>query len=625
MSMRYSRANEDFETHFSQAAVGEIQRSAFTVTKQEITTFDAGQLVPIYCGEVLPNDEWNFDMPNAVIRQLTPQVPTMGEMFVDFYAFFVPNRVVNDSWKAVQGENYNGSWVANDVTLATLMTGVSPGPGATGVQFPVGSIADHYGIPTQEYIPISVLRQMHDLKFRGYVHIYNEYFRDQNYQPPIPISKLNVGQFFITDGQNAGGLGLLSTSVSLGQKSDGSVGAGAVSFALNGSSDNSSLFSFFPSSSGRLNIRSAPLTINKLHDYFTSVLPSPMKMNGQSVFVPASGRIQSVPVVTNSSLNASSLFPEGLRLGFSGGVPAAGTALGIGSDGRVMNTGTSATLSTSNLYPMNLHTLEGEVSGIGISVEDLRMSAAIQQYAETLARGGSRYRSIVKSFFGVEVDNPYDDIPSYIGHIRRNLDLYQTAQTSASQEGSTPQGNLAAFGYTSTGGHLFTQTFLEHGYVHVFACVRHRNVYTSYLSPDNFRLSALDFYNPTLATISEQPVYSRSINPFLQSQNIDDVFGYQEAWAEYRYELDTVSGQMRSMPDSMASQSLAVWNYSDLFDPSLVVATGNWMKSNSKEVLDRTLAVTTASGAPQFFGQFRFKIEKRRQMPVYSVPGLDII
>lgn len=625
--MRYSRASEDIETHFSQAAVGEIQRSAFTVPKQEITTFDAGELVPIYCGEILPNDEWNFDISNAVIRQLTPQVPTMGEMFVDFYAFFVPNRVVNDSWKAVQGENYNGSWVADDVTLATLMDGYLADPGFSGIKFPVGSLADHYGFPTQGYIPSSILAQMHDLKFRGYVHIYNEYFRDQNYQPPIPVTKLNIGAHFL--GPAAADLSLVGVIVQKGTSSDGSVGPGAVSHAVNGSASSPNTYTVGLVASG-LDIRNKPLTVNKLHDYFTSVLPSPMKMNGQSVFVPASGRLNSVPVVTGSD-NPNSVISglPGLKM-LSGNVPSAPletTSPIFGSGGVLIRSSAThdSSASSSALYPANLQTLGGEVTGIGISVEDLRMSAAIQQYAETLARGGSRYRSIVKSFFGVEVDNPYDDIPSYIGHIRRNLDLYQTAQTSASQEGSTPQGNLAAFGYTSTGGHLFKQTFLEHGYVHVFACVRHRNVYTSYLSADNFRLSALDFYNPTLATISEQPVYTRSINPFLQPKDIDDVFGYQEAWADYRYELDTVSGQMRSMPSDMADQSLAVWNYSDLFDASLVVATGDWMKSNSKAVLDRTLALTSETGAPQFFGQFRFKIEKRRQMPVYSIPGLDVV
>lgn len=442
---------------------------------------------------------------------------------------------------------------------------------------------------------------------------------------------MNVYQgFFDEHGDNTIRLGLTSSGASLSgstvpanQVPDGSFGPGAVAHSLQGAERTG-----YTSTIGslqlnqRFNALARPLKVNKLHDYFTTVLPSPQKAQS-SVFAPATGQISSVPVITGDVNNASSV---SLRFLNPDGASFANSQLFASSQGGDIDVAFRTSSSTPSgvsrdVIPANLQTAEGAtVTGLGISVDDLRMAAAIQQVYEISARGGSRYREIVQSFFGITADDPYSDIPKCLGHITRDLDLYQTAQTSASETGNTPQGNLAAFGYTATSGHLFENTFLEHGYVHIFAVVRHRNVYTSFLPRDNFRLNMLDFYLPPLANISEQPVYAREINPFAPNPN--DPFGYQEAWAEYRYEPDQVSGLMRTFPTG--SESLSVWNYADDFDSSLQISNANWLLSNSEEVLNRTLAVTS-SVSPQFKGEFRFHVDKDLPMPTYSVPGLDII
>lgn len=546
------------------------------------------------------------------------------------YAFFVPNRIVNDSWKAVEGENYSGSWTSNPVSLAPLKNVAT---GSTSI--PVGSVADYYGFPTQEPIPNSVLSLCHDLKFRGYVMIYNEFFRDQNYQAPIPMSYLNVYQGFLDPASSPiflDGKG----NVPLGSDvlSDGSYGAGAISHALYGSSlpDDTDTFVSPRDPINSFRATQSPLKANKLHDYFTSVLPSPQK-SSSPVFAPVTGslNIPAQPVSTVGNFELSGVHVPLLFRSASGAVPSA-TQLGLGKstsssgitlypNGLRPTTGTAPSDgAVQGLYPSNLSTTAttADVTGLALSVDDIRMASAIQQVYETLARGGSRYRSIVSSFFGIDVDDPFGDIPRLLGHISRDLDLYQTAQTSASEAGSTPQGNLTAFGYTSSNGHLCTHRFVEHGYLHVFAVVRHRNIYSSYLARDNFRLNMLDFYTPPLANISEQPVYTREINPFAPNNN--SVFGYQEAWAEYRYEPDQVSGYMRPGIDN----SLRLWTYADEFDPNLLIADSAFLLSNSQDVLDKTLAVTS-SVAPQFKASFKFIVDKTLPMPVYSVPGMDII
>lgn len=601
-------------TRFTAAPMADPEYSRMTADPVHLTTFNAGDVVPIYCAEVLPHDTFNIDM-DFVIRQNTLLNPTMGNMDVDFYAFFVPNRIVNSGWINVMGENTSGQWTAPEVQLAPLC-----GVNDVDTQVPVGSVADYYGFPTQGKIPVAILRQMNDLKFRGYLCVHNEYFRDQNFQPAVPFSKLNVYEgFFRPVGSTInfspstdapGGTLSLSSATS----ADGAPGGGSIVQALAGDGGKLSSSS---SLSGRLtswSALSAPLKANKHHDYFTSVLPSPQK--GLDVTFSFSDETLSAPVVGDNTLGLHSIGP-GYVLGnasqaFVNNNPLYAGVSGISAGNSSSNSPTLAT--RSNLYSrVDL----SEVSGI--SLTELRTGAAVQQVYEVLARGGSRYREVINSFFGLEVDNSFSDIPTYLGHFRRNLDLYQTAQTSASAEGSTPQGNLAAFGYTANSGNLINGfTAVEHGYIHIFAVVRHRNIYSSMLSRDNFRLGQLDFYLPQLANLSEQPVYTREINPFATST--DGVFGYNEAWAEYRYEPDRVSGYMRPG----ISGSLAVWNYADDFNSGLTFANGDFMKSNSQEVLDRTLAVTS-SVAPQLKAQFTFHVTKQRPMPTYSVPGLDII
>ena len=621
MSNYKQNAVSNGSTRFAAAPGSDVQFSKMTSNPRAWTSFNAGDIVPIYCAEVLPRDSFEVDL-DAIVRQSTLLKPTMDNMELDVYAFFVPNRIVNKSWANVMGENSSGSWTANEVTLAPLC---SPSDG--DVEVPIGSVADYYGFPTQAAIPNEVLVQCNDLKFRGYLEIYNQYFRDQNYQPPIPYSKLNVYEgFFVPKGNVRGLDGSTSGSVNIAPSADadGSYPEGAIKKAIYGDGDVSTLR--VSQIAGRTTSWSAldkPLKANKLHDYFTSVLPTPQK--GPDVTFSLSG---SAPlVVDNASIVGGPINLTGAPVMFSAPTgPNVGTnitAVGVGSSFALSagsnNAITGITAENATLSVDSINGVTADMSNVSaISIDDLRMGAAIQQVYEQLARTGSRYREFVWGFFGLEVDDPYSDIPERLGHIRRNLDIYQTAQTSASQTDGTPQGNLAAFGYTSTTGRLFHKTFLEHGYIHILGVVRHRNVYTSMLSRDNFRLSQLDFYVPELANISEQPVYTREINPF--DEHVDDVFGYNEAWAEYRFDPDRVSGYMRTGID----ESLALWNYADNFDSTLRVADSDFMTSNSQEVLDRTLAVTS-SVAHQFFAQFNLTIVKERPLPTYSVPGLNIV
>lgn len=618
-------------TRFAAALFSDVEHSRMTAVPTHWTCMNAGDIVPIYCREVLPHESLSVSV-DAVIRQTTLLTPTMDNMMVDIYAFFVQNRVVNESWINVMGENTSGSWIAPQVSLAPLYTGSKP------VQIPVGSVADYYGYPTQAQMPAAVLQNCNDLRFRGYLEIYNTRFRDQNYQPPIPYSKLNVYEGFLEPAGVSVGLTVSSSSgfpdvVSVNSVADGSFGVGAVVKAIAGDGGSLNSLSSIGSRKTVFSALGKPLKANKLHDYFTSVLPTPQKGSEVTFNLGASAPVTFDTYSFPGSAPSSANFPSGVPLAFVPSGPLSnnqryglylytnGASSPTNYAGFRADSSGEADQPTINIIGTNLRAMADLSKATAITLSELRQGAAIQQVYEILARGGSRYREFVASFFGIEAENPYNDIPDYLGHIRRNLDLYQTAQTSSSQDGGTPQGNLAAFGYTATNGELFHKTFLEHGYVHIFAVVRHRNVYASYMPRDMFRMNTLDFYTPPLANISEQPVYTREINPFYS--DTEAVFGYQEAWAEYRFEPDMVSSYMRPGVDT----SLAIWNYADEFDSSLAIADDEFMQSNSQEILDRTLAVqsTGENSQPQFKAMFKFKVDKDLPMPTYSVPGMDIL
>lgn len=550
--------NRNTESHFSLAPHVDISRSRFDRSASLKTSFNAGDVVPFFLDEVLPGDTFSVDT-SKVVRLQTLLTPMMDNVYLDTYYFFVPNRLVWNHWKEFCGENTESAWIPE--TEYTMPQITSPADSG----WAVGTLADYFGIPTGvPNLSVNVL------PFRAYALIINEWFRDQNLQDPLVVP--------LDDSTVAGvNTGTFVTDVAKGGK---------------------------------------PFIAAKYHDYFTSCLPSPQK--GPDVLIP-SATAGEYPVVGKYKTHD----PGGYGLfGRVSKYQDIGTLFGTGT--LVTNSGVVQISADDTPYssildnkivgfePTNLYAVAS--GGLGASINQLRLAFQIQKYYEQLSRGGSRYTEVVRSFFGVVSPDARLQRPEYLGGNRVPININQIVQQSGTESTGTPQGTVVGQSLTTDSHSDFTKSFTEHGYVIGLMVARYDHTYQQGLSRMWSRKDKFDFYWPVFANIGEQPVKNKEI--YAQgSAKDDEVFGYQEAWADYRYKPNQVTGEMRSA----YTQSLDVWHLADDYDtlPSL---SDSWIRED-KANLDRVLAVTS-SVSNQFFADIYVKNYVTRPMPMYSVPGL---
>lgn len=244
---------------------------------------------------------------------------------------------------------------------------------------------------------------------------------------------------------------------------------------------------------------------------------------------------------------------------------------------------------------------------------------AVQRFLELQARSGSRYVEILRSCFGVISPDARLQRAEFLGSTRIDINMDSVVQTSESA--NTPQGNVSGYSVTGDYQHGFTHSFVEHGYLFCLGVIRNLNTYQQGLEEAWQRKDKFDFYWRTFANIGEQPVKNKTI--YLQSDSVlgedgvtpvnDEVFGFQEAWASYRYKPSRVSGLFRSNADG----TLDSWHYADYYN-QLPVLSGAWIDSDPANI-NRTLAVQNEN---QFFGDFFFDGIHVQPMPLFSIPGM---
>lgn len=558
-------------SRFSTLPKANISRSQFDRSSSLKTSFNVGDVVPFYLDEVLPGDTFKIST-SKVVRFQTLLTPMMDNVYLDTYYFFVPNRLVWDHWKEFNGENTQSAWIPEVEYSIPQVTAPSGG-------WNIGTIADYFGIPTG----VSGL-SVSALPFRAYTMIMNEWFRDQNLVDPLLLDTDDTTRV----GSNDAGI----DKVELGGK---------------------------------------PFVAAKYHDYFTSCLPAPQK--GPDVMIPVTGAGASLPVV---ALNQDATVASGLSTfyntvytGFAStsnpevrsyGVANNGTAPSVVSSEKSFPANLASIPATGvdpkNGYPIMPANLWAINTGsqAAATINQLRMAFQIQKLYERDARGGTRYTEILRSHFGVVSPDARLQRPEYLGGNRIPININQVIQTSGTVEGSTPQGATSGQSLTTDRHSDFTKSFTEHGYVIGLLVARYDHTYQQGLDRLWSRKGRFDFYWPVLANIGEQAVKNKEI--YAQGTEVDDeVFGYQEAWAEYRYKPNRVTGEMRSS----APASLDVWHLGDDYS-ALPRLSAEWIQEDAKTV-DRVLAVQS-SVSNQLFADLYVKNICTRPMPMYSIPGL---
>jgi len=161
--------------NFSQIPKADIQRSSFDRSHGVKTTFDAGKLIPILVDEALPGDTFKLNM-TAFARLATPINPIMDNMYMDTHFFAVPMRLLWDNW-----QKFNGEQIDPGDSIDYLIP-TTTAPAITG--YTEGSMSDYFGIPTK------VAGLEHSVMWhRAYNLVWNEWFRDENLQDSLPVSR----------------------------------------------------------------------------------------------------------------------------------------------------------------------------------------------------------------------------------------------------------------------------------------------------------------------------------------------------------------------------------------------------------------------------------------------------
>lgn len=354
----------------------------------------------------------------------------------------------------------------------------------------------------------------------------------------------------------------------------------------------------------------------KRGDYFTTCLPAPQK--GPGVDIPIVGQ---APIVYGDYLsNGDPSSYAGKNVVFSSSsISSNHDVCRIEYSDELFSSGSTVeayglspgTPSVSNLYA-NL------AEAISPSINTLRQAVALQQFLEKDARGGTRYIELILSHFGVRCPDYRLQRPEYLGGSTSRIVVNPIAQTSSS-DSVTPQGNLAAIGTVQSTGSGFTHSFTEHCVILGLVCVYCDLNYQQGIDRHFLRKTRYDYFFPTLAHLGEQGVYNKEI--YVQGNDVKDsagnivdnnIFGYQERYAEYRYKNSYITGKFRSSDP----QSLDIWHLAQNFE-SLPTLSASFIEENPP--LARVLAV---QNEPQILLDCYHDLRDVRPIPVYGTPGL---
>lgn len=532
------------------------RRSRFNLSHSYKTSADLGNLFPCLAKVVSPGDTFKL-ASDAVVRFGPMLAPLMHEVDVYTHYFFVPNRLIWDNWESF----ITGGERGDDTSVSPTITA----DGTTG--WPIGSVADFISLPTDVPNVTSCA-----LPFRAYTLILNEWYRQQDLQDPLALSKED-GDDQITD---------------------------------------TTLYNR-----------------NWNKDYFTSCAPSQQK--GPAVLLPLTGNapvigrapVSGIGIDTDAPYYGATPFTPSFESAAVDGVspytPYNKRVYGLNSNNATLQTwfkvtddSTGTTNYTSDVFAEGedaRSTMQADLSGVtSATINDLRQSFQLQRWLEANMRGGSRYIESILNHFGVHSADARLQRPEFLGGGRSPIVFSEVLQTSAT-DGTSPQANLAGHGFGAHRSNQFVKSFSEHGYVIGLLSVMPKSGYVSQGIPRDYsRTTRFDYLWPLFAHLGEQGVLNKEIYSDPSDGLDDEVFGYQPRYQEYRKQLNIVTGQFRT--------TLNFWHLARIFAerPNLNDVFINCNPSK------RIFAVTDQEEQSLYIHVYH-RLKAVRVLPKYGTPG----
>lgn len=490
-----------------------VKRNVFDMSHTKLLSCNWGDLIPIFCEEVMPGDKW-INQTELMARVAPLISPAMARLDIYTHFFFVPMDLVFKNW----GKFITGGEKGTDTTPMPVITLNN----ARRAQFQKGMLPDYMGVPPLDNT-LTHLREVYinALPFRAYQLIYNEYYRDQNLQDPIAIT---------TDDTVSGTEQVLLTT---------------------------------------LRKRSWQ------KDYLTSCLPEAQK--GGEVIVPSTIAYKSISDVKT---------PAGAAAGAQQLTSSSAGKLGgsVQGDLRVEN-----------------------LTGVDISINDLRQSNALQRFMEKAMRGGSRLVETILVNFGVHTPDYRLSRPEYIGGSKQPIVISEVLSTVGNED--APQGSMAGHGISVGNQAKFRESFTEHGYIIGIMSILPQAVYSQGLPRMFNKLDKLDFPWPDFAHLGEQEVYQSEVKlDLIDGPPVNTTFGYQSRYAEYKFGRNTIAGDFHD--------DLSHWHIANIYDgtPGL---NETFIVCNPPH---RLWAVTDPN-VHKFYIQIYHDVKAIRPLPTFGTPS----
>lgn len=509
------------ERYISTNADISVKRSRNFLTRKTKHSYFHGYLQPLGSPiEVLPGDTIKAKI-SAFTRMSSPIVPFLDDIREEVDAFFVPKRIIWDHTKQFYGESPSFGIAAkiNEPRSPTLPVANSS---LTTNLLKSETIGAAFGC-INNAVSGSVYLNLNPV--RAFFSVYNEYFRDENYQDQYKWNKTESGDNVFNVATRSGNsvLGL----------------------------------SYLPQ-------------VNKDRDVISSILPYQVK--GNPITLQVSGTLPLKASATDNFALGNVMKLGHTNLNGSGKLQAYLGSIGLDS---TTTSSVANTIDHTNLY------IDAS-SGLSIGVSEMLYALAYQDFLARAAHFGTRMKEYIYSMFGCRIPDLSDDVPEYLGRMRFGINVQQVVQTTGFQpDDSSELGSLGAYSNSGKYDELFTKSFTEPGYIILVFYTKHQRTYSSGVDSVFTKHELLDYYQPPFANIPDVPISSSIV--WLEANTSFTSLGFQEPWWDYRYLLDRTYGLMNPMLDTLGE----LWTLGEKWTakPSI---TANFMVED-RNAIARTL------------------------------------